>query len=329
MINPSIALYGVAKNATPVPTVPTYSHGLVGGEPFSAEATVETDSVSCGVRAGIDSYKTEVNVASDIETRAYADVTGLYMLAALGDVTTTGSSSPYTHTFTVGDELPELLVWSQIDGGAVRKITGAKMDTLELSFDGNNPLTLGVTLAGLTGTYGSSTWDGGEVSCFGGYFTCVGSTLKLSANTDTPAAITNDIVTAGSVSISNNVEAKFGAGTITPKAIANGKCTISGSLTINCADETIQRIIETGASNGSSITGSMVYGSFEWTFAHTVESGYSLKVSATRVPFTISAMSVDPEGNMLESTLSWDNCLIAAADESPITVTLVNGVSGY
>ena len=72
MINPSIALYGVAKSATPAPAAPKYSHGLVGGEPFSAEATVETDSVSCGVRAGIDSYKTEVNVASDIETRAYA-----------------------------------------------------------------------------------------------------------------------------------------------------------------------------------------------------------------------------------------------------------------
>lgn len=326
MINPSIALYGVAKNATPAPSVPTYTHGLVGGEPFSAEATVESDSVSCGVRAGIDSYKTEVNVASDIETRAYADVSGLYFLAALGDVATTGSD-PYTHVFTVGDSLPELIVWSQIDGGAVRKIEGAKMDTLELSFDGNNPLTLGITLAGLTGSYGTVTF--GTPSCFDGYFTCVGSTLKLSPDTDTPVTITNDIVTAGNISISNNVEAKFGAGSITPKAIANGKCTISGSMTINCADETIQRTIETGTSSGTSLTGSMVYGSFEWDFVHTSEAGYSLKVEATRVPFTISAMTVDPEGNMLESTLSWDNCLIANAADSPVTITLVNGESAY
>lgn len=328
MINPSIALYGVAKSATPAPAAPKYSHGLVGGEPFSAEATVETDSVSCGVRAGIDSYKTEVNVASDIETRAYADVSGLYFLAALGDVSTTGAS-PYTHEFTVGDSLPELIVWSQIDGGATRKIAGCKMDTLELSFDGNNPLTLGITLAGLTGTYGSTTWPGGSVSCFDGYFTCVGSTLKLSADTDTPVTISGDIVTAGEISISNNVEAKFAAGTITPAAIANGKCTVSGSMTINCADETIQRTIETGTSSGTALTGSMVYGSFEWVFQHTTEATYSLTVTATRVPFTISAMTVDPEGNMLESTLSWDNCLIASAADSPVTITLVNGESSY
>lgn len=326
MINPSLALYGVAKNATPAPTVPKYTHGLVGGEPFSAEATVESDSVSCGVRAGIDSYKTEVNVASDIETRAYADVSGLYFLAALGDVSTTGAS-PYTHVFTVGDTLPELIVWSQIDSGAVRKITGCKMDTLELSFDGNNPLTLGITLAGLTGSYGTVTF--GSPSCFDGYFTCVGSTLKLSPDTDTPVTITDDIVTAGEISITNNVEAKFGAGSITPKAIANGKCTISGSMTINCADETIQRTIETGSSAGTAITGSMVYGSFEWVFQHTVEAGYSLTVTATRVPFTISAMTVDPEGNMLESTLSWDNCLVADPSDSPVTITLVNGESSY
>lgn len=328
MINPSIALYGVAKSATPTPAAPKYSHGLVGGEPFSAEATVETDSVSCGVRAGIDSYKTEVNVASDIETRAYADVSGLYFLAALGDVSTTGAS-PYTHEFTVGDSLPELIVWSQIDGGATRKIEGCKMDTLELSFDGNNPLTLGITLAGLTGSYGSTTWPGGTVSCFDGYFTCVGSTLKLSANTDTPSVISGDIVTAGEISISNNVEAKFAAGTITPAAIANGKCTVSGSMTINCADESIQRIIETGSTSNTAITGSMVYGSFEWVFQHTSEPTYSLTVSASRVPFTISAMTVDPEGNMLESTLSWDNCLIASAADSPVTITLVNGESSY
>lgn len=326
MINPSIALYGVAKNATPAPTAPTYTHGLVGGEPFSAEATVETDSVSCGVRAGIDSYKTEVNVASDIETRAYADVSGLYFLAALGDVATTGSD-PYTHVFTVGDSLPELIVWSQIDSGAVRKIEGAKMDTLEISFDGNNPLTLGITLAGLTGSYGTVTF--GSPSCFDGYFTCVGSTLKLSADTDTPVTITDDIVTAGNISISNNVEAKFGAGSITPKAIANGKCTISGSMTINCANEDIQRTIETGSTSGTALTGSMVYGSFEWDFVHTSEAGYSLKVEALRVPFTISAMTVDPEGNMLESTLSWDNCLIDDPSESPVTITLVNGTASY
>lgn len=327
MIDPSIALYGVAKGASA--SSPTFTHGLVSGEPFSAEATVETDSVSCGVRAASDSYKTEVSIASDIETRAYADVIGLYLLAALGNVTTTASGTNKQHVFDVANTLPELTIWSQIGGGSVRKITGAKVDNLEISFDGNNPLTVGVTLAGLVGTYGSTTWPGSDVSCFDGYFTCVGSTIKLSAGTGTPAAIGNNIVTAGNVSISNNVEAKFGAGSVQPKAIANGKVAISGSLTLNASNEDIQRTIETGTASGTDITGGMVYGSFEWEFVHTKNPDYKLKIACSRVPFTVSAMSVDPEGNALETTLSWDNALIESKDDSPIVVTLINGVATY
>ena len=68
MINVSIGLIGAALQTdkdTPA-AAPTFTHGLTGGKVANLERSIESASVSCGVRAGTDSYV--ASIASGLES---------------------------------------------------------------------------------------------------------------------------------------------------------------------------------------------------------------------------------------------------------------------
>ena len=157
MINTSIGLLGVArqKDKATAANAPTFKHGLTGGGLIKPERAVEQKNVACGLRANTTNgaYVSEVNLAVDFETLAYADALGLYMLAAMGNVVTSaaGKSGYYKHVITLGSELPWLTFWGQVGNTAaatVHKAVGCKIDTASLSFEGNAPLDIGITAAG-------------------------------------------------------------------------------------------------------------------------------------------------------------------------------------
>lgn len=74
--------------------------------------------------------------------------------ATLGNVVSTsaGDAGYYKHVITLGSALPSLTFWGQLGDTSqvtVHRATGCKMDKLSLDFEGNDPLSVSVTAAGI------------------------------------------------------------------------------------------------------------------------------------------------------------------------------------
>lgn len=333
MVNTSIGLIGVAlqdDKATAAST-PTCVHGLTGGQVFKLDRTVQSDDVSCGVRAGTDAHIESIIPGADFDTYGYADVLPIYFYGAMGSIASaanagTGMSGYYDHTVVLGDLLPYLTLWGRI-GGEFTKVDGCKVSALEMEFEGNNPLQFGVTMLGINATMGLAGFPGSvDPSCFDGYFIPTGGTFKLDTASGTPAVAP---ITKGSLTLDNACAAISLAGQVTPGDVEEGKLTSSGSVTVKPDDLTLYKKMVTGSGTGTTPTGVMVYGSFEWTFTHSKDSKCSLVVSATNVPFTADFPDVDPAGGAAEVEFSFDNIGVAAKDGSPVTVVVTNAVEEY
>ena len=327
-VNTSIGLIGVAKqaNKSTAASAPTFVHGLTGGSTFKLDMTIEADDVSCGVRANTDSHRESIVPGADFETYGYSDVLPLYFYGAMGSIASTASSDHKKHTVTLGDVLPYLTVWGRT-GGEYTKVAGCKVDELEMEFSGNAPLQFGVTLIGMTDTLQVGSMPGSvDPSCFDGYFIPTGGTFKIDTNGTTPAVAP---VTAGALTLSNNCATTMLAGQVKPGDVAEGKLTASGSVTVKPDDMALYYEMVTGTANGTTSTGEMVYGSFEWTFQHSKETAHTLKVTANHVPFTAEWPEVDPNGGAAEVQFSFDSIGLAAASDSPVTVEIVNDVASY
>jgi hypothetical protein len=335
MINSSIALLGVAlQNGDTAATTPQYKHGLTGGGLINIERSIDQKAVACGLRANAanSSYVSEVNLGVDFETNAYADVLGLYAMATLGNVVSTAVTDLdgyYKHVITLGSSIPQLTFWGQLGDtslATVQKASGCKMDTLSLDFTGNEPITIGVTAAGIAAELFGSWADVTSPSCFDGYFVPTSGTFKLDTNSNTPL---DALVTEGSFELSNNINAKRGAGQVVPSMLAEGKLTSNVSVTVTPEDWTLYRKLLTGSETGTTVTPTIVYGSTSWHFTHSQDSNCTLDVEFQNVPFSCDSPEVDPEGDAVDLEFSADDVGIASKDGTPVTITIVNKVASY
>ena len=328
-VNTSIGLIGVAKQAdksTPA-TTPTFVHGLTGGQTFKLDRSVENANVTCGIRTGTDSYVDSITPGVDFETYGYSDVIPLYFYAAMGNiVSSAGSSASYQHVVTLGDLLPYLTFWGRI-GSEYTRTDGCKIDQIEMDFEGNQPLGFGITAIGLDAELGLASFPGSiDPSCFDGYYVPTGGTFKVETLGSTPVEAP---ITKGNLSLSNSCTANPLAGMVTPGDVEEGKLSTSGSVTVKPDDMTLYRKMVTGSATGTKPTGGMVYGSFEWNFTHSKNSNHTMKLSASRVPFTCEFPSVDPEGGAAEIDFSFDNVGVESRSGSPVTITFENDTESY
>ena len=132
----------------------------------------------------------------------------------------------------------------------------------------------------------------------------------------------------GNLNLANNCTAEPLAGMVLPGDVEEGKLTASGAVTVKPNDMELWRKMITGSASGTTPTGQMVYGSFEWNFTHS-KNGHSLKVEATNVPFTCDFPSVDPNGGAAQLEFSFANIGVAAAAGTPVKFTLLNSTQSY
>lgn len=335
MINVSIGMLGVALQDGDTPaTQPTIKHGLTGGGLVNPERTIEQKAVACGLRANAanGAYVSEVNMGVDFETLAYADSLALYCLAAMGNIVSTPveeKSGYHKHVITLGSVLPLLTFWGQIGDTSqqtVHKVDGCKIDTLGLTFEGNVPLDISVTAAGVDATLFQSWADVVSPSCFDGYFVPTGGDFQIDTASQTPGDVT---VTQGSFEMSNSLEAKRAAGQVVPTILAEGKLTTSVNMTVVPEDFALMRKCLTGAADGTKVSSKIVYGSALWKFTHSADANCTLEVAFTNVPWNFEMPEVDPEGNAAEVEFSADDIGIDSADGTPVTVTIVNKTESY
>lgn len=329
-VNTSIGLIGVSKQAdksTPA-TTPTFVHGLTGGQTFKLDRTVDSANVTCGIRTGTDSYVSAVTPGVDFETYGYSDVMPLYFYAAMGAISSAKDdlSDKYKHVVTLGDILPYLTFWGRI-GSEYTRTDGCKIDQIEMSFEGNAPLSFGITAIGLDAEMGLSGFPGTiDPACFDGYYVPTGGTFKVDTASSTPLEAP---VTQGSLTLANNCTADPLAGMVTPGDVEEGKLSVSGSVTVKPEDMALYRKMVTGSDTGTKPSGVMVYGSFEWEFTHSKNKDHKLTLASSRVPFTCDYPSVDPEGGAAELEFSFENVGVDSRDGSPVIATFWNDVESY
>lgn len=331
-INPSIGLAAIAvqKNRDTPATQPTYMHGLTGGSPFGASRSIANTAVACGNRAPSDARVDSIEITPSIQSLCYPDTIGAYLYAALGSVKTTEvteSAGYYKHVFTMGSDLPYLTIWSQIGTNNFTRSDGCRCGTLELSATGNEHLAMQADFQGIDAQVGIASIPGSvNASCFGGKYTTTDCTFKLDAAGSTPAEA---LVSEASFTIENNLSALTSIGRVTPREIAVGNLSAGCSVTTIPDDISEYKKLMTGDAKKTALTGSVVTGSVYAKFFHTEDPKMTLEIEVNHCPFTADFPEVDPEGNEATIQFSTDAAIIAAADESPITITLVNQTAKY
>lgn len=331
-LNPSIGLVGIAvqKSRDVAATAPTYLHGLTGGTPFGASRSIANTAVACGTRAPSDARVDSIEISPSVQSLCYPDVFGLYLYAALGNVESTAvadNDGYYQHVFTMGQEIPYCTIWSQIGTNNFTRSDGCKLGTLTINATGNEHLSMQADFQGIDAEVGIASIPGFlAASCFGGKYTTTDCEFKLDASGNTPAEA---LVSEASFTFENNVSSLTSLGRVTPRDIAEGNLSAGCSVTTIPDDITEYKKLMTGSASATKLTGKVVLGSVYAKFFHTDDPNMTLEFQVNHCPFTAEFPEVDPEGNEATIQFSTDAAIIAAAGESPVTITLVNKVNSY
>lgn len=319
-IQSAIAQIGAAKQSGKgsVAASPTYAQGVTGGAVMTVEVAQELEERTSGVRMAPAVNRTGVMPGIDMTARAHPKGVGLWLYGALGAISTTGAG-PYTHTISLGDDLPYLTTFGKL-GSNIYSVRDVKVDTLGLSFENANPVELSVagmgTVVGFPGAFSPVNDDTRAA-----YFTAASGTFKL--DVDSGTAVTASI-TAGEINIANNVETIMLSGSISPDDVFPGRHEIEVSFDIVVANLDDWRTIMNGSASATAAEDEPVYGSFEIAFTSGTNT---LTLAATRVAFTTEFPEADPAGGPVSLTLA--GLVVQTAAGAGMTATLVNDVSTY
>jgi hypothetical protein len=314
-------VFYIAKQAArgTLAAAPAFAHGLTGGG-ISVDPKDEKVGITSAALAPSGAFREKVETEANVETLALAHSIGVYFLAALGNVATTGTTS-FTHTFTLGAASPYLSAWIKKGDGLIVASRDCKLDELELEWDENKPLEVKSKLAGGKVSFPASVTPVFDETSAPTFFTPVNGTFAFAASGSTPGAAAS--ILSGGITIKRDVESYFFSGDIEAGDNAEGVCTPEIKLKMLAEDTSVWRTLLTGTSAGTTVSQTPVYGSFEFNFT---AGSSTLKIAASRVAFTCDLPEADPDGGAAEIELS-GICYLSGA--TPLTVTLVNAQSSY
>ena len=313
---------GVAKQ-TALGTIaanPAYAHGM-SADSSKVAPSEATDPLTSAYLAAQGAYRDSIDTTIDIETRMWQKSVGLYLLAALGADSVTGSAT-YIHVITLGSSLPYLSFFGKKGDGTIIGMRDAKIDEIDIEWTGNGAIAF--TVKAICGTFSfpatfaPTATDESDTTA---YYTPVGGTFKYDLTTNTPVLAS---VIAGKVVINRNSASVMYSGAIEAGDVQEGGCDISVSLTVLPTDLTLWRKVVTGSTSGTSLLTKPQYGSVELNFAASPDS---LKLAFPNVCFESDMPNADPKGGAEQSELVGTAYRTGAT--SPVTATLVNTVATY
>lgn len=318
------ALIGVAKQSArgTLAANPTFSHGLSGGAPVSVEPEQNVLEVTAGKRVQSTMTRDVVANGAGVQAPAYMKTLGLYLLGALGSVTTSGTGT-YTHTYATGD-LPYLSIFAKGIGADIEAVRDCKIDELTLSWEGAKPVELSVTAMGTVfsypATFSATTDETGSTS----FLVPVGGTFEIDPIGSTLASAR---VVSGSLTIRNNVERVNASAAIESSDIVEGIQEHTLTLTIVPDDLSAFRKIMTGSASGTSVSGSVPYGSLNLKFVENGGSG-ELAVTGDKVAFMTAIPEVAPAGGAVQIELA-GTAVLPSGGTSPLVYVLKNAQATY
>ena len=320
-IQSALALVGGAKQSAKGSAAadPTYQHGITDGQVMTVEVSQDLEARTSGTRLAPGVNRTGVMPGIDFTCRGHVSSLGLWLFGALGSVATTGTSPNYTHAITTGADLPYLTAFGSLDSN-LYSVEDVKVDSLEISFSENEAVEIAVSGMGTTIAFPASITATTDDSV-AAYLRPARGTFQVDIDGTTLAAAK---VTAGSVSINNNLAPIMLSGTITPGDVFPGQQSIEVSLDVTPDNLNDWRTILTGSAAGSTVSPAPIYGSFSIQFT---DGTKTLTLAATRVAFTTEFPSADAGGGPV--TLSLAGLVVLPASGAPLTATLTNGIASY
>lgn len=313
-------VFGIAKQTAKgtIAENPYFALGLAGGG-LTVSPSQEPDALTSAYLSPAGAYRDKIESGASVETRAYLKSIGLFLLGALGAISTTGSG-PYTHVITLGTALLYLTAFEKKGDDTLHAIKDCKIDELAISWEENSPLKVSAKLVGGAWSVAATFTPTVSEMDTTDYFTPVGGTFKYDVDGSTLATLP---ILGGSVTIKRSAEAQYFSGAITPGDVFEGACAIDVGLTVMPDDMTLWKNILTGSTSGTSISGTPIYGSYEHTF---VSGTSSLKLAGANTAFLCDMPEADPAGGGAKMELAGVGYRAAG---TPITATLINGQATY
>jgi len=323
----SYAVAYVAKQTqlgTPV-TTPDYAHCLTGGKVINLAIEDAVGESTSGSRTKHLAWRERATPGFAFEAVPTPGSIGLYLLAALGAESKSGSTPPYTHTFTPGSSLPYLTVSGAfLDSVSPEKlaVSDVRITELELSWEGNAPVKMSVGGTGCAITPGSATIgtpvhdESAALDCF----SPLGGTFKFAGQGTSGA---DAKVTGGRMRLDLGTEAVFASGSILPVDVPPKILTAEFSVTLVIDDYKAWRTVVTRSDSGTTVSAAAVTGTLDVTFANPVGTGgETLNVKSVGVKWTGDLPDVSPAGETAVLELSGEAVATTAANV--VTVVLSN-----
>jgi hypothetical protein len=130
-----------------------YGLFLAGGDQPHPVPTVDSFAETSATRMRSDRYLSTVTATGAPQFYVMPKMAASLLYAALGAVTTTGASDPYTHTIIPATATPWLTFWRMVGGLIAERFTDCKVKTVVIHGETGRPLTMTVTIVGLTPTF--------------------------------------------------------------------------------------------------------------------------------------------------------------------------------
>jgi hypothetical protein len=318
------AITGVAKQASKgtLAANPTFAHGLNGGSPISVEPTHSALEVTAGKRVSYNVIRESMASGASIEAPAYLKSLGLYLLGALGSVTTTGTG-PYVHTFATGD-LPYLSIFAKGLDTTIEAIRDCKIDELSIKWENAKPLTISVSAAGTVFSYPASFTATTDEVGSESFLVPVGGSFQIDTIGSSPVAAR---VVGGELIIKNNVTAIDPSSQIESDDVFEGIQEHELKLTIIPDNLSDFRKTITGSANGTTVSATAPIGSVALTFKENNGTG-QLVVTGSKVAFATAFPDADPKGGAVEIELAGIP-VMPAGGTAPLVYALTNAQATY
>jgi hypothetical protein len=275
------------------------------------------DELTSSEVGSIGEFRQSVAVAADYETRAWPRSIGGLLYAVLGAVDSTGAD-PYTHLITPDLSLPWTTVFAA-KGSERKAAANCKLDELKLEWEGNGPLKVTTTWAGLSVAWSAVAYTPDLDEKALRYLKGIDLTAVL--DLDGKAYDGGAKVLGGSLDIKRNLTSDIYSGELLPGDLFEGGLEIDAELKVRVPDLLPVRLLLTGSTSGADPSPDVPYGDFSLTFASAPDS---LALAATRVAWKTSEPDADPKGGPGELTLQ-GRCYGA----TPLTATVINAHASY
>ena len=208
-----------------------------------------------------------------------------------------GGGGAYTHEVTPAAELPWCTVFGKKDGDR-KAASDCKLDELKIEWEGNQPLKVTSTWAGVDATWSASEYVPGLDEALVDYLKGINLTGVL--DLDGTAYDGGAKILGGSVGIKRKLEADFYSGDLLAGNILEGALEVDVELKVRVPDLLPVRLLVTGAVDGTTPAEEVPYGSVSLTFA---AGAASLAIEAEKIAWKASEPDADPKGGPAELTL--------------------------